>query len=88
LQFVCDRLVKVACWSVCSVHLLPHERVDVGEVLNCNMYDIATHAAVELAADKFIVMTADDLQVWKLNCPVAASVIVITTSTLGCQAAV
>lgn len=27
------------------------------------MYDIATHAAVELAADKFIVMTADDLQV-------------------------
>ena len=32
-------------------------------MLNCNVYDIATHAAVELAADKFIVMTADDLQV-------------------------
>jgi acetylglutamate kinase len=36
---------------------------DSGEVLNCNVYDIATHAAVELAADKFIVITADDLQV-------------------------
>lgn len=34
-----------------------------GEVLNCNAYDIATHAAVELAADKLIVMNAEDLQV-------------------------
>jgi len=33
-----------------------------GEVLNCNVYDIATHAAVELAADKLIVMSAEDLQ--------------------------
>lgn len=33
-----------------------------GEVLNCNVFDIATHAAVELAADKLIVMSAEDLQ--------------------------
>lgn len=25
-----------------------------GEVLNCNSYDVATHAAIELCADKFI----------------------------------
>ncbi len=25
-----------------------------GEVLNCNSYDVATHAAIELGADKFI----------------------------------
>lgn len=33
-----------------------------GRVLNCNVYDIATHAAVELEADKLIVMTTDNLQ--------------------------
>lgn len=33
-----------------------------GKVLNCNVYDIATHAAVELEADKLIVMTTENLQ--------------------------
>jgi len=28
-----------------------------GEVLNCNSYDVAVHAAVELKADKFICVT-------------------------------
>ena len=28
-----------------------------GEVLNCNIYDVATHAAIELGADKLICMT-------------------------------
>lgn len=34
-----------------------------GEVLNCNSYDVATHAAIELAADKFICVLdgVDDL---------------------------
>lgn len=50
--------------SKCSAKLHLQERLcSTGEVLNCNVYDIATHAAVELAADKFIVMSADDLQV-------------------------
>ena len=31
-----------------------------GETLNCNAYDIATHAAIEMAADKFIVLTVDE----------------------------
>jgi len=30
-----------------------------GEVLNCNAYEVATHAAVELRADKLIVLTLD-----------------------------
>lgn len=34
-----------------------------GQVLNCNVYDIATRAAVELEADKLIVMTTESLQV-------------------------
>ncbi|KAK9916644.1 hypothetical protein WJX75_005288 [Coccomyxa subellipsoidea] len=35
-----------------------------GEVLNCNSYDVATHAAIELAADKFICVLdgMDDMQ--------------------------
>ena len=28
-----------------------------GEVLNCNSYDVAVHAAVDLKADKFICVT-------------------------------
>lgn len=28
-----------------------------GEVLSCNIYDVATHAAIELDADKLICMT-------------------------------
>lgn len=28
-----------------------------GEVLNCNIYDVATHAAIELGADKLICLT-------------------------------
>ena len=28
-----------------------------GEVLNCNIYDVATHAAIELGAEKLICMT-------------------------------
>eukprot|EP00887_Chlorella_sp_A99_P006685 scaffold3.g6685.t1 len=31
-----------------------------GELLNCNTYDIATHAAVELKADKLICLTGQD----------------------------
>ena len=30
-----------------------------GEVLNCNAHEVATHAAVELRADKLIIMTLD-----------------------------
>lgn len=37
-----------------------------GEVLNCNIYDVATHAAIELGADKLICMT---LQV---GCPASS----------------
>lgn len=33
-----------------------------GEVLNCNTFDVATHAAVELKADKIMCMTMDDVQ--------------------------
>ena len=28
-----------------------------GEVLSCNIYDVATHAAIEMDADKLICMT-------------------------------
>lgn len=28
-----------------------------GEVLSCNIYDVATHAAIEMEADKLICMT-------------------------------
>ena len=30
--------------------------LSTGDVLNCNIYDVATHAAVELKADKLIIM--------------------------------
>ncbi|RMZ56211.1 hypothetical protein APUTEX25_002401 [Auxenochlorella protothecoides] len=33
-----------------------------GELLNCNVYDVATHAAVELGADKLLCLTGQDLQ--------------------------
>ena len=33
-----------------------------GEVLNCNTFDVATHAAVELKADKIMCITMDDVQ--------------------------
>lgn len=32
-----------------------------GELLNCNVYDVATHAAVELGADKLLVVTDSDV---------------------------
>lgn len=38
-----------------------------GELLNCNTYDIATHAAVELKADKLICLTGQDVR--ELNLP-------------------
>ena len=40
-----------------------HAPSHAGEVLNCNVFDVATHAAVELAADKLVVMSTEDLQV-------------------------
>jgi len=39
----------------------------VGEVLNCNYQDVASHAAIALKADKLICMTSDSVQ--KLNLP-------------------
>lgn len=33
-----------------------------GEVLNCNTFDVATHAAIELKADKIMCITMDDVQ--------------------------
>ena len=33
-----------------------------GEVLNCNTFDVATHAAVELKADKIMCITMDDVK--------------------------
>ena len=33
-----------------------------GEVLNCNAFDVATHAAVELKADKIMCITMDDVK--------------------------
>ena len=38
-----------------------------GEVLNCNTFDVATHAAIELKADKIMCITLDDVQ--SLNMP-------------------
>ena len=38
-----------------------------GEVLNCNTFDVATHAAIELKADKIMCMTLDDVK--SLNMP-------------------
>lgn len=37
-----------------------------GELLNCNSYDVATHAAVELQADKLLCLTGDDVRQLKL----------------------
>lgn len=36
-----------------------------GEVLSCNIYDVATHAAIELDADKLICMTLKVGVVWQ-----------------------
>lgn len=33
-----------------------------GEVLNCNTFDVATHAAIELKADKIMCITLDEVQ--------------------------
>jgi len=33
-----------------------------GELLNCNVYDVATHAAVELQADKLLCLTGSDVR--------------------------
>ena len=38
-----------------------------GEVLNCNTFDVATHAAIELKADKIMCITLDEVQ--SLNMP-------------------
>jgi len=38
-----------------------------GEVLNCNTFDVATHAAIELKADKIMCITMDDVK--SLNMP-------------------
>jgi amino-acid N-acetyltransferase len=38
-----------------------------GELLNCNVYDVATHAAVELQADKLLCLTGSDVK--QLNLP-------------------
>lgn len=38
-----------------------------GEVLNCNTFDVATHAAIELKADKIMCVTMDDVK--SLNMP-------------------
>jgi amino-acid N-acetyltransferase len=38
-----------------------------GELLNCNVYDVATHAAVELQADKLLCLTGSDVR--QLNLP-------------------
>ena len=32
-----------------------------GEPLNCNIYDVASHAAIELAADKLCFLTMDEV---------------------------
>ena len=37
-----------------------------GELLNCNSYDVATHAAVELQADKLLCITGEDVRALKL----------------------
>jgi len=37
-----------------------------GELLNCNVYDVATHAAVELKADKLLCFTGDDVRALQL----------------------
>ena len=39
-----------------SVQSPPVMCLSAGDVLNCNIYDVATHAAVELKADKLIIM--------------------------------
>ena len=36
-----------------------------GEVLNCNIYDVATHAAIELGAEKLICMTHQASRLFK-----------------------
>ncbi|KAL4539240.1 hypothetical protein Ndes2526B_g02506 [Nannochloris sp. 'desiccata'] len=38
-----------------------------GELLNCNVYDVATHAAVDLKADKLLCLTGSDVR--QLNLP-------------------
>lgn len=41
-----------------------------GEVLCCNIYDVATHAAIEMAAEKLICMTlkvAAFRRIWDLS---------------------
>lgn len=38
-----------------------------GDVLNCNIYDVATHAAVELQADKLIIMRCPFADPWLLT---------------------
>ena len=40
-----------------------------GDVLNCNIFDVATHAAVELQADKLIIMRRDSLRASCLDVP-------------------
>jgi amino-acid N-acetyltransferase len=37
-----------------------------GDLLNCNVYDVATHAAVELKADKLLCFTGDDVRALQL----------------------
>ena len=37
-----------------------------GEVLNCNSFDVGTHAAIELQADKLCCLTLDEASVFAL----------------------
>ena len=40
--------ITISCFAACCCC--------AGDVLNCNIYDVATHAAVELQSDKLIIM--------------------------------
>lgn len=54
-----------------------------GELLNCNAFDVATHAAVELQADKLLCLTGADVKKLKLPhyLPLDDAEILIRTTT-------
>lgn len=46
-----------------------------GEVLNCDIWTVATRAAVDLRADKVICMTLPKYQVCIASCPLSSEAV-------------
>ncbi|CAG9466154.1 unnamed protein product [Pedinophyceae sp. YPF-701] len=62
VRFVCEDLIQQQMDQDCVVILNNIGFTTSGEVLNCNTYEVATHVATSIKADKLVFFTLQDVE--------------------------